>query len=330
MPGVSIYSYEIDSSVEFKKENTNLTFVELSESQKRDLLRKFGVNEEEKLYVFISDSPSNNSRTATSDYNYIFVLENGTQLNLSELIDDFYVTVTVPIRDLDLANFDFAKEFSNNGYDIYNKSSDFYNDVCSPASTNNNDIVLKDRKKDVYPNNVTLCKNNCIYKEINLEDQRIVCDCNINSKIINETSNENNGFLEEKEDPNIINYILDNLNYKIFKCYQLFTFDNLINNPAFYGILAIFVIVMFCTFLFIFSGISKIRINMFKVLPTEAKVRKLIIENMKKFKKEEESEPPKKQKKKEDNDNIPEIMQIRNLKNLKSLKKKIIKKDKFN
>ena len=328
--GVSIYSYDIDSSEEFKKKNTNLTFVELSESQKRDLLRKFGLNEEEKLFVFISDSPSNNSRTATSDYNYIFVLENGTQLNLSDLIDDFYVTVTVPIRDLDLANFDFAKEFSNNGYDIYDKTSDFYNDVCSPASTNDNDIVLKDRKKDIYPNNVTLCKNNCRYKEINLEEQRIICDCNINTNKINETSNENNDFLEENEDTNIANYILDNLNYKIFKCYHLLlNFDNLIKNPAFYGILGIFVIVIFCTFLFIFSGIPKIRINMYKELPTEAKIRKLIIENMKKFKKAEESNPPKKHKKNGEKNNDPEILQIRQMKSLNSSKKKSLKKDNF-
>jgi hypothetical protein len=286
IPGISMYSYDIDSTEELKKTNTNLTFIEFSYEQKRELLKKFGFDENEKLYVFISDSPSDILRTATSEYNYVLLLENGTQLNLSNLKDDIYISVSVPIRDLDLANFDFAKEFSNNGYDIYDKTSDFYNDVCSPASTNDNDIVLKDRKKDIYPNNVTLCKNNCIYKEINLEEQRIICDCNINTNKINETSNENNDFLEENEDTNIANYILDNLNYKIFKCYHLLlTFDNLIKNPAFYGILGIFVIVIFCTFLFIFSGIPKIRINMYKELPTEAKVRKLIIENMKKFKK---------------------------------------------
>ena len=114
-------------------------------------------------------------------------MENGTQLNLSNLKDDFYISISVPIRDLDLANFDFAKEFSKNGYDIYDKNSDFYNDVCSSASTNRNDIILKDRKADIYPNNVTLCKGNCVYKETSLEEQRIVCECNLNADKINET-----------------------------------------------------------------------------------------------------------------------------------------------
>ena len=72
------------------------------------MLNKFNINENETLYVFVYDSPSNDSRTATCEYNFLFLLENGTKLNLSELKDDFYVTVTVPIRDLDLAHFDLA------------------------------------------------------------------------------------------------------------------------------------------------------------------------------------------------------------------------------
>ena len=31
-----------------------------------------------------------------------------------------------------------------------------------------NDITIEDRKKDIYPNNVTLCKENCKYKGINI------------------------------------------------------------------------------------------------------------------------------------------------------------------
>ena len=308
IPGVSMYSYDIDSSEDLKKKNTNLTFIEFSSDQKIQLLRKFGLSENEKLYIFISDSPSDDLNTATSLYNYVFYLENGTQLNLSNLKDDIYISVSVPIRDLDLANFDFAKEFSGNGYDIYDKNSDFYNDVCSPASTNSNDIVLKDRKADIYPNNVTLCQGNCIYKEINLEDQRIVCECNINADKVNETGEENY-FSEEEDDGNIINYILDKLNYKIFKCYHLLlSLDNLIKNPAFYAISAIFIIVFICSLIFLFCGISNIRISMFKELPNDLKIKQLTIEHYKKLKEDNaikqkdnddnKSFPPKKNKKK--------------------------------
>ncbi len=85
------------------------------------------------------------------------MLENGTRLNLSDLKEDFTVTVSVPIRDLDLANFNYAKQFSDNGFDIYDKNSDFYINPCTSAYLHKDDIPLKDRKKDIYPN-VTLCK----------------------------------------------------------------------------------------------------------------------------------------------------------------------------
>jgi surface protein len=281
-PGVSIYSYDLDSTEELKKKNVNLTFIELSPEEKTQLLRKFIVNENEPLFVFLSDSPSTDSKTATSDYDYSFVLGNGTMLNLSEIKEDLYVTVTVPIRDLDLANFEYAKIFSDSGYDIYNKTSDFYNDVCSPASNDDNDIILEDRKKDIYPNNVTLCKGNCVYKEVDLESQRIVCECNINAEKINEKIEENY-FLEEEEDVSLFDYLLDNLNYKIFKCVELFNRDNLIRNPAFYGSLTVCIAVFTSSLTFILSGIANIRKSLYKKMPTKEKVKKLISEQIQKM-----------------------------------------------
>ena len=92
-------------------------------------------------------------------------LENGTKLNLSDL-EEATVDVYVPFTDLDLAQFHLVKQFAEQGYDIYDINSDFYNDYCAAASIDGNDITLDDRKKDIYPHNVTLCKSNCRYKGI--------------------------------------------------------------------------------------------------------------------------------------------------------------------
>ena len=301
-PGISIYSYEIGSASDLKNEHTNLTFIEFSDAQKRQLLRKFHIDENEKLYVYISDTPSDDERTATSEYDYIFMLENGTRLNLNDLNEDFTVTVSVPIRDLDLANFKYAKQFSDNGYDIYDKNSDFYIDPCTSAYLHKDDIPLKDRKKDIYPN-VTLCKgSNCHYKEANLNDHRIVCECNLNAEKINETAEEDD-FMED--DSNVKNYILDNINYKIIKCYYLLlNFNNLKRNPAFYVIIIIFGIVVFCCVKFAFFGIQKIRIAMYAELPTEQKVKEQVREELRKMRnnsivtKVNDSPPKKKEKEK--------------------------------
>lgn len=51
--------------------------------------------------------------------------------------------------------------FDEQGYDIYNLSSEFYNEKCSGAFINGNDIIIDDRRKDLYPYNVSFCSNGC-------------------------------------------------------------------------------------------------------------------------------------------------------------------------
>ena len=283
--GLSIYMYNMDNIEELKGQYNNLTFIEMSEDKKKELLKNFGVDENEDLFVFISDYPSNNnSKTATSNYSYIFLLGNGTSLNLSEIDGDFDIKVTVPIRDLELANYKYALEFSNEGYDIYDKDGDFYNNICSPAYIHNNDITLKDRKIEIYPNNVTLCKDNCEYKETDLDDQRMVCICQLSIGNSYEASS-NDDFSKEKDHNEVFEYILDNINYKIFQCYSLIlSLNNLVNNPAFYTIISIFIICVVCSIVFATIGYTTIRISMFKEIPTKLRLREHVIEFLREMK----------------------------------------------
>ena len=67
-----------------------------------------------------------------------------------------------------------------------------------------------------------------------MDNKKIVCKCQLNNN--GKYENEDNYFLLE-EKSNFWNYILDNINYKIFKCYDLFlSFDNLKENIGFYFI----------------------------------------------------------------------------------------------
>ena len=332
IPGVSIYIYDMEYIEELKEKYNNLTFIEVDEDQKKELFDKFGIDHNEKLFVFISDYPSNDTNQAIGDYNYAFYLENGTRLNLSDIHEDFSITVSTPIRNLTLANYDYAVEFSTEGYDIYNTSDDFYTDICSHASTNNNDITLTDRKSDIYPNNITICQDNCEYQDVNLDDQRMVCSCNINADKTNKS--EAYIFVEETSEK-VIDYILDNINYKIFKCYHLIlSLDNLIKNPAFYIIIVIFIVTTTCTFVFLYAGISNIRINMYKELPTKLKLRELVIKHLKEMKKNKnnninnniskEQEPPKKKTEFETIDTNEEIKGQDNIKNTLTTEKIVL------
>ena len=145
-------------------------------------------------------------------------------------------------------------------------------------------MILSDRKKDIFPNNVTLCKSNCQYKSMDYETQRIICECNLNKN--NNYSDDIDDFSnEEEDDGNFITYFIDKINYKLFKCYELFlNFNNLINNVAFYTILSIFVLAILLSFTFLFCGIQNIRITMYKEIPTAEKVKEMVIKELKKRK----------------------------------------------
>ena len=282
---ISIYSYSLDTNMdELKNKYCNLTLIDFSE--KIDfILEIFNLDLNDKIYILISDQPSNDSWMATSDFYFKLLLENGTELNLSLIQDDIYLNIYIPIRNLDLANFNYYLYFTEQGYDIYNKKSKFYNDLCSPAYYYNNDIILKDRKKEIYPNNVTLCKDNCIYKSVDIKDKRIICECNLNNNNNNTKNEKNIDFLNEDGNNNetILDYFLDNINYKIFVCGNvLLSFNNLIRNIGFYIILSLFLIIIFFNFKFFFCGIQNIRIAIFEEMPSGEKENNLKKKNFQK------------------------------------------------
>ena len=236
----SINSYKIDLNSNKSKQNyKNVTFIEFSPEEIEFFYNKFNLDKEKDIiYAIVSDYINDDPGMATRDYNFRLFLENGTELNLSTINEDIYLDFYVPIDDLNSTHFNDAKELKSQGYDIYDINSDFYNDFCSPAFLGENDITLKDRRKYIYPNNVSLCKENCKYNGIDLEDERIICSCNLNANKSYEDEEDNN-FVEE--DGNFLSYFLDNINYNVFKCYNLISsYENLKNNYAFWTILAVY------------------------------------------------------------------------------------------
>ena len=278
IPNITIYSYEINSDInELKNKNSNLTYVYFTEYIINNLISLYNLEDNERIYILLIDYPSNDSNTATSDYDYKLILENGTELNISKINEVFYIDISVPIRDFNLSKFEYVFLFSEQGYDIYNKSSDFYKDVCTPAYIGKNDITLKDRKNDIYPNNVTLCKRSCNYMGVDIEHKSIICQCKLNNINNFIYSYDDNDLLIEEDNDNFLSYFLDNINYKIFKCYKLlFVFDNLIRNIAFYTILIILLIIIIINLYLFINGKSNIRTLMFKEMTSDQKLIKEI------------------------------------------------------
>ena len=276
----SIYYYDINSN---KNDYNNLTFIEFPKETIDFLKNYFNLDENEEINVIVIDHLFHDINSFTNNYDYKLFLNNGTELNISFFKEDIYANIYLPIIDFILANFDYSIQFNKQGYDIYDKKSKFYNDICSPAYLGKNDITLIDRKKDIFPNNITLCKNNCEYKGVNIDEKRIICECNLN--INNNYTKEEDDFLKEEDNGNFFTYLLDKINYKIFKCYKLLLiFDKIKKSYIFYAAIFIFSIIILNYFTFYKFVLSNVRKIMNKNFPSEERVLNDIKKELIKFK----------------------------------------------
>ena len=176
---------------------------------------------------------------------------NLNRLNLS-LCNDIEINIYTPIV-LDQEKYKLVKLLNEQGYDLFDSSNKFYSDICTPfTSFNNTDVLLNDRKSDFYISNITLCEDNCQYKEFDIKTLKANCKCEIKTEV----NSEKTKFSPNKIIENF--YKIEKYsNVRIIKCYNLaFNMDKLKKN---YG--SFFIIILGCLFLFsmliIFSILNK-------------------------------------------------------------------------
>ena len=274
--GVTINLYEIGTNLnDMKEEYENLTFIDLNECA--ETLRGFyHLNDSEKLYVVSIDYLNKISNNAINSYNFEIYTENKTKLN-HEICNNNFISITSPIINLDLVNFDKAEIFSEQGYDIYNFSSEFYNDKCTRANINGNDIIITDRINDIYPHNIDFCPKNCTLENVEIESKRFNCLCNLsftNNIDIPESSDKEEPNLKESSN-NYFTYILDKLNYEIFNCGNIIYKSNIIDYLKNIGFILGFSVIIFniinCQIFYCYY-LGKLRIKIFKSLPNKQKL----------------------------------------------------------
>ena len=106
-----------------------------------------------------------------------------------------------------------------------------------------------------------------------------VCSCNLNSE---KNEEEDNELVED--DGNFLSYLLDNINYQVFKCYKLFfNFKNLKKSNPFYIILIIFIILLIIDFLYICYTLEKLKLFLAKELFKNNSINNEIILESKKL-----------------------------------------------
>ena len=150
---------------------------------------------------------------------------------------------------------------NNNSLDKYNPISDYYNNICSKTTSDNDtDICLKDRRKFFIEKNLTLCEENCKLIKYDYINERAECSCKIKIDIpfINEIT-----FNQEELKKNFMN-IKNIANIGFLKCYEIiFKINNIKKNYGCFIFIALLFLYFICLMLFYckFYDLLKIEIK---------------------------------------------------------------------
>ena len=179
----------------------------------------YGISNIEDLIIIKTDTISDDS---TSRYVQYEVYNPKTLEKINVSICD-QVEISYPVN-LDDDVIELYESLSNSGYNLFDENDSFYNDICTPYTSQNGiDVPIFDRTDLIKSSeNLTLCQENCEYEYYNVTTKKIVCSCNIqNHSKINTDLDEINDLFDNAT---ILSHFIIPLKYSNFlvlKCYKL-------------------------------------------------------------------------------------------------------------
>ena len=193
---------------------TNSTFLQNSSHVNfvrcENTLREILKISSSRILTFLQMEINNkNEQSLVNRVEYQVYDDNKSLLDLT-LCNDSNIGVFYSIKNNSKIDIKSVSSFKEKGIDIFNINDSFFHDICKPYSNSKNDIILKERIKDIYQN-YSICDEGCIYNQINTEYMTIECDCKIKTNLtINETSLNLNQYEDIKTESN----------FGLIKCYN--------------------------------------------------------------------------------------------------------------
>ena len=225
-----------------QKNNEHINNISMDLGQCENILKyNYNISNNDSLYILQIVSEEDGMKIPKIEYEIYYPLNNGT--NLTKLNLSYCKGTKIEIS---------IKVKINDNIDKYNLSSDYYNDICSKAtSENGTDILLKDRRNEFVDNNMSLCEENCDLINYDFNTEKAKCSCDIK---LNIPSNYDIKFNKKEFLKSFIDF-KNIFNFNIMKCYKtVFKIKSLLKNYGFF-ILFLIIILYFIT-LFLFLNIS--------------------------------------------------------------------------
>ena len=225
-------------------ENNNMTRIDLGECE--ILLRNFyNISINETLYLKKIDIIQEGMKTLKVEYDVYAKLngKNLIKLNLT-VCEKSKISILIPI-------------IINEDLDIFNSSSEYYNDICYTTTTEDGtDILLKDRQREFIDQNKMICQEDCCFSEYNYDTLVAKCSCDVkeSSKSFADMNINKEAIFDNFK--NIKNF----LNFNFLICYKkLFTKKGILNNIGCYIIISIIFFHIISIFIFSLKQFSSLK-----------------------------------------------------------------------
>ena len=251
------------STFEYQKNNeeANVSSIDLGTCE-QSLKTAYGIDNNQSLIVFKIDYKNPETKKTYVQYEIYNPNNFSNPLNLS-VCNNAKITISTPV-DLNDNSIQLYESLSSQGFNIFDSSDDFYTDVCSVYTTENDtDMLIEDRKKDIYYSvgNTSMCQDGCELSYYNTTTKKSVCSCEPQVK---ETSTENidaDKFSTKQLGDKFLKTIT-NSNFIVMKCYKLaFDTKKLFKNIG--RIIMTLFLIFYIAALFVYIFYERKKINMF-------------------------------------------------------------------
>ena len=161
----------ISSSENQKKDkSSDRTTIDLGECETK-IKQEYNISQNDTLYILKIDVKQEGYQIPKIIYEVYYPLfgNNLIKLNLT-VCEGIKIDISIPIKLPD-------------NLDIYNSSSDYYNDICyTYTSEDGTDITLSDRKNNFVNNKLTVCEEDCDFVSYDNVNERAICSCNVKTE----------------------------------------------------------------------------------------------------------------------------------------------------
>ena len=267
---VILSSDEMDPKDQIKK---GISAIDLGNCTEQ-IKEYYNISKNESLIILNMESKRNESNTNSGNNNNAFDIgkssqieiydNSGRKLELSVCKED--IKILKYIGDLkEELNIDKAINLAKSGIDVFNASDDFFNNICHEYdNTDGKDIIINDRRNDIYKN-VSFCDKGCSYQGMNYD--LMIANCICDTSIIENSMENNNNTINNKEEKkgfesikkSIIASLID-FNYGVLYCYNLvFNIKFLKTNIGFYSMLMLFFLQFICFFIYLYKKLKSLK-----------------------------------------------------------------------